>query len=332
MISFSLYWIFFSKYYWDGPDEKKFTVAKGSGLNVIIDELEKNDIIADRSLFKIAAVLTFKDDKIISGSYLLKNGLSNYDLLKILTDNIVSLVKITIPEGFTLKKIASLASSKLKLSENKILKEAGNDSLISLLGLKNKINNLEGFLYPATYEVSQQITEKEFIETLFEGFKNNVLENIGIDYTQEGNADSLLKIITLASIIEGETKIDDEKPVVSGVYHNRLRKNMKLEADPTVQYVIPGGPKSRLLFEDLKYNSPYNTYQNKGLPPGPINNPGLKSIQAAENPADHNYIFFVATGDGGHNFSETYDQHLNAIKDYKKKLRENKLKKEKENK
>ncbi|MBK8981252.1 MAG: endolytic transglycosylase MltG [Ignavibacteria bacterium] len=105
MISFSVYWIFFSKYYWDGPDEKKFTVEKGSGLNVIIDNLEKNDIIADRSLFKIAAVLTFKDDNIISNSYLLKNGMSNYDLLKILTDNTVSLVKIIIPEGFTLKKL-----------------------------------------------------------------------------------------------------------------------------------------------------------------------------------------------------------------------------------
>lgn len=330
MISFSAYWIFFSKYYWDGPDEKKISITKGSGLNVIIDELEKNNIIADKSLFKIAAVLTFKDDKIISNSYLLKNGMSNYDLLKILTDNTVSLVKITIPEGFTLKKIASLASSKLKLSENKILKEAENDSLINQLGLNNKIKNLEGFLFPGTYEVSQQISEKELIETLFNGFEKNVIDNIGTDYIKEGNADSLLKIITLASIIEGETKIDDEKPVVSGVYHNRLRKNMKLEADPTVQYVIPGGPKSRLLFEDLKYNSPYNTYQNKGLPPGPINNPGLKSIQAADNPADHRYIFFVATGEGGHNFSETYDQHLNAIKEYKKKLKENKQKKEKE--
>ncbi|MBK8981251.1 MAG: endolytic transglycosylase MltG [Ignavibacteria bacterium] len=228
------------------------------------------------------------------------------------------------------EKIASLASAKLKLSENKILKEAENDSLKNLLGLNKKIKNLEGFLFPGTYEVSLQISEKEFIETLFDGFKKNVLKKIGIDYTQEGNADSLLKIITLASIIEGETKIDDEKPVVSGVYHNRLRKNMKLEADPTVQYVIPGGPKSRLLFEDLKFNSPYNTYQNKGLPPGPINNPGLKSIQAAENPADHRFIFFVATGEGGHNFSETYDQHLNAVKEYKKKLRENKLKNEKE--
>jgi len=327
LISFSVYQIFFSRYYWSGPEEKKITITRGSNLNNIITVLEDNDLIADRTLFKIAVILTYNDENIISKSYILKNGMNNLELIKILTDNTVKLIKITIPEGSTIKKIAALAEKNLMLSSSKIFKQTENDSLIDILGLKNKIKNLEGFLFPATYEVSQQISEKEFVETLFKGFQDNVLENSDVISAIENNKDSLLKIITLASIIEGETKIKEEKPIVSGVYHNRLKKNMRLEADPTVQYVIPGGPKQRLLFEDLKFKSPYNTYQNKGLPPGPINNPGIGSILAAINPDEHNFIFFVATGDGGHKFSETYDQHLNAIKEYKKNLRENKLKK-----
>ncbi|MBS1517213.1 MAG: endolytic transglycosylase MltG [Bacteroidetes bacterium] len=328
MISFSAYFIFFSPYQWKGPDEKKFVITQGEPLNSIIDDLEKSGIISDRILFKLAVMLTFNESKIISKSYILKNGMSNYELVKILTDNTVRLVKITIPEGYTLKQIASLGAKKLALSEDKIYKAASDDSLINMLGLKSRIKNLEGFLFPDTYELSQQITEKEFIETLFDEFYKNVYYKSDIEDIAEKNSDSLLKIITLASIIEAETNIDEERAVISGVYHNRLKRNMKLEADPTVQYVIPGGPKQRLLFEDLKINSPYNTYLNKGLPPGPINNPGLKSIMAAMDPDDNKYIFFVATGEGGHRFSETYDQHLNAIKDYKKKLKENKIKKE----
>ena len=327
LISFSVYQIFFSKYFWDGSAEKKFSVTQGSSLNSVIDDLEKNDIISDRLLFKIAVMLTLNDGNIISKNYILQNGMSNIELIRILTDNTVQLAKVIVPEGYTLKKIAILAEKKFMHSEKKFLLEASNDSLINNLGLKGRIKNLEGFLFPDTYEVSLQITEKEFVEILFDRFREKVLSNDEVESAIENHRDTLLSIITLASIIEGETNIAEEKPIISGVYHNRLKKNMRLEADPTVQYVIPGGPKSRLLFEDLKFKSPYNTYQNKGLPPGPINNPGLKAILAALNPEDNKFIFFVATGEGGHNFSETYDQHLNAIKEYKKKLRENKAKK-----
>ena len=117
----------------------------------------------------------------------------------------------------------------------------------------------------------------------------------------------------MASIVEGESRIKDERPVIAGVYRNRLRKGMLLEADPTIQYILEEGPR-RLLFSDLKMDSPYNTYQHKGLPPGPVNNPGMASILAALYPAEHNYYFFVANGTGGHWFSTTFEEHKRMVR------------------
>jgi UPF0755 protein len=130
--------------------------------------------------------------------------------------------------------------------------------------------------------------------------------------------------------VEGETRFDPEKTTIAGVYYNRLKKGMKLEADPTVQYVLPDGPKKRLMFSDLKFESLYNTYLHKGLPPGPINNPGLSSILAALNPEKHNYLYFAAKGDGSHRFSATFEEHKKNADLYRQFL--DSLETEKENK
>ena len=132
---------------------------------------------------------------------------------------------------------------------------------------------------------------------------------------------SLHKVLTFASIVEGESGIDEERPMIAGVYWNRLKRNMRLEADPTIQYVIPDGPR-RLLYRDLKYPSPYNTYLNYGLPPGPVNNPGKKSIIATLYPERHQYLFFFATGVGGHRFSKSLNEHQKAVRGFRKVRRE----------
>jgi len=132
---------------------------------------------------------------------------------------------------------------------------------------------------------------------------------------------TLKDVVTIASIIEGETRFEPEKKIISQVYYNRLKKRMRLEADPTVQYALPDGPKKRLTYKDLKYPSPYNTYLNRGLPPGPINSPGLSSIMAAIYPDDNKYLYFVAKGDGSHKFAETYDQHKKNVDEYRKYLK-----------
>lgn len=323
LIFFIVYETFYSHYYWEGEAEKRFSIIPGKNLSEIIIDLKDADIIPNPFLFKLAVKLSGKEDQIISNDYLIKNGMSNSELISLLTDkNSSQLVRFTIPPGYNIRQISKLAEKKLNLSPEKFLNETLNDSLINILGLKDQVKNLEGFLFPDTYNVAQFITEKKLVQLLFNEFRKKVLDNDEIKSLLEKSKMTLLNTVTLASIVDGETKLDDEKPVIAGVYINRLDKGMRLEADPTIQYIVPGGPKQRLLFEDLKINSPYNTYLNKGLPPGPINNPGLASIKAVLNPSVHNYLFFVATGEGGHKFSVNYAQHLEAIKEYKKKLKE----------
>jgi UPF0755 protein len=188
------------------------------------------------------------------------------------------------------------------------MKLSSDTNFINSLGIENKVSNLEGYLLPETYNLPLDIDEEFLIRLL----ATNTLQIFKSDSIQrELNILQMNThtILTLASIIEGEVLIDSERVIVSSVYHNRLKKNWLLQADPTIQYILPGSPR-RLYLKDLEINSPYNTYKYKGLPPGPINNPGKKSILAAIYPADTDYLFFVATGDGGHNFSKSSVEHI----------------------
>jgi UPF0755 protein len=263
--------------------------------------------------------LSGKEEKIISKRYIFTSGLSNSELLNLLTDrNMVQMEKFTVIEGYRIKQIGKIAETKLLLSQERFIQEAGNDSLINILGLKGKIRNLEGFLFPETYYLPLDVDERGLVLILFNEFRKKVLNDEELMTDLKKSKKSLVEIITMASIVQGETNLKDEMGKVSGVYYNRLKKNMRLEADPTIQYILPDGPKVKLKFSDLKINSPYNTYQHFGLPPGPINNPGLYAIKAAINPDKNNFLFFVATGNGGHKFTENYKDHLKAVEEYKK--------------
>lgn len=302
-------------------EDKTIRIKPGTPFSVISENLEKDSIIKSAFWFKIAAKIQRKDDKIISKSFIIKPGLNNLELLDILVDpSLKFTVKITIPEGMSLRQIGKIYSKKFNYNENDFIKETRNDSLLHILGLKGKVQNLEGFLFPDTYIFNFDITPKEIVYELFNEFYKRVI-NVE-KYGLKNKPDRLLKIITLASIVQGETQLVSEMTTVAGVYTNRLLKRMRLEADPTVQYALPDGPKQRLLNEDLKIKSPYNTYLNFGLPPGPINSPGIKAIESALYPEKHNYLFFVATGKGGHTFSTTYSEHLNAVKEYRKNVQQ----------
>lgn len=321
LIWFSTYRVLHARHYWEGKEEKKFFIRPGKNLDEIISELKDKDILKSKLVFKVYAKLSGKDDKIISKGYIFKSGISNSELLNLLTDkNMIQTERFTVIEGLRIKQIAKNIENKLQLSSEKFIIETENDSLINILGLKGKIKNLEGFLFPDTYYLPLDIDERGLVQLLFGEFRKRVLNDEEIKSGIKNSRFNLLQVITLASIIQGETNLKDEMPVVSGVYQNRLRKNMRLEADPTIQYVIPEGPKARLKYSDLKFDSPYNTYLHFGLPPGPINNPGLHAIKSVLKPDKNNYIFFVATGNGGHKFSETYQEHLKAVEEYKKNL------------
>lgn len=322
---FIVYSIFFNANNLQGETDKIVEIRKGSGLNEIIEVLSDEKIIENGYTFKLAARITRKDSKILPRRYIFSSGLTNTEILDMLTDkDLVQTIKFRVPEGVTIRKLSAAVEKTLFLSANKFKQATENREIIDKLGLGSKTKNLEGFLFPDTYVISINLDEDGLVKVFTDEFKKRVIDNMQISSSLKQRNESLLKAVTMASIIEAETYLKDEMPVISGVYHNRLRKRMRLEADPTVQYILPGGPKSRLLYEDLKIESPYNTYRNYGLPPGPINNPGIDAIKAALNPASHNYVFFVATGDGGHTFSETYEQHKEAAREYRKKLNEKK--------
>ena len=171
--------------------------------------------------------------------------------------------------------------------------------------------NLDGFLLPETYYFNYGMDEEAIIRKMISQFKSIITDSVQAKIDSSGM--TLREYVILASIIEGEAVHDSERPLISAVFHNRLNKRIKLDADPTLQYILPDGPR-RLLNADKLIDSPYNTYKYRGLPPGPINNPGRRSILASIFPADVEYLYFVAQGEGYHAFSESYDDHLNAKK------------------
>ena len=301
--------------------DKKFRISQGQPFNEIAEMLESEGVISNAFYFKVAAKIQGKDDKIISRTYILKTGYNNLELLEVLTDPSLNFtVKFTVVEGTRIKQIAKLSAAKFNFDEALFIKETQNDSLINILGLKGKVKDLEGFLFPDTYKLPMDITPKEIVELLFNEFYKKIIASD--KYGLKDDPKKLLETVALASIVQGETQLESEMPTIAGVYLNRIKKRMKLEADPTIQYALPDGPKQRLLRSDLQIDSPYNTYKYYGLPPGPINNPGLKAIESVLNYEQHNYIFFVATGKGGHKFTATYKEHLEAVAEYRKNVKQ----------
>jgi len=312
----------FQRIFRTDPAEITVKIKRGDNLRSVAQELENKQVIYSKSVFALTGRILGYQDEIIPGSYSFKNGVTNLEVLKKITDvNSVRYYTVTIPEGMNIRQIGRLLQRQIGLDSAKFVGETYNDSLIALLGIEAE--NLEGFLFPDTYQFSlSQLggNEKKIIRIMVSEFRKKISADMIKDMEKEKL--SLIDVVSMASIIEGETRYEPEKKTIAGVYYNRLKKRMRLEADPTVQYVIPDGPKQRLKYSDLKFPSPYNTYLNRGLPPGPINNPGLSSIIAAIYPEKHSYLYFVAKGDGSHRFAETYSEHKKNIQEYRKFLQE----------
>lgn len=333
---FTLHFLFMTKNYRSSAEDVVVKITKGDNLRSVAEKLEASQVIFNKYVFiGLGRVFSYQD-KLIPGEYKFGNGLTYLNILQMITDPfIVRTVSVTIPEGLTIRQMGRLLQRQIGIDSARFVEEAKNDSLIGMLGLDPRDSNtvnLEGFLFPDTYRLplsGNMNREKEIVKVLANEFRKKITQDIREKMLEKKL--TLIELITMASIIEGETRYDPEKKIISGVYYNRLKKGMKLEADPTVQYSLPE-PKRRLLYSDLKYPSPYNTYLHRGLPPGPINNPGLSAILAALEPEQHKYIFFVAKGDGSHRFAETYDEHKKNIALYQQYLKEKEEQKEKEQK
>jgi UPF0755 protein len=310
-------YIFFYPLPWGISKKNTFIlVEKGDNLRKISQKLNSSGLGVDPPLLFLSSKLLGIDRRIIPGRYDFQKGITLSRLLRKFYKNEVSGIDVTIPEGYNLKQIASLLKREIGLDSTLFMKTASDTSLIHRLGLDTR--NLEGFLFPDTYRLFWKMEPEKIVELMVDEFKKTV--DITFAFQLRNLNFNLSQLVTLASLVESEARIDKERPLISAVYHNRLRIGMPLQCDPTVIYAL-GGLDRPLNHSDLEVNSPYNTYKYPGLPPGPINNPGKASILAALFPAKVDYLYFVAKGNGSHIFSIDLEEHNRAIAKIK---RENK--------
>jgi len=272
-------------------------------------ELEQKGLIRHRRWLEFYSGLRGFDRRIKRGTYSFAGRLRPVDILRKLVAGEVMTVRVTVPEGFTVKQIASL------LARTAGVDSAAFDSLASQPSLARAYGfdapGLEGFLFPDTYLVPWGAGPREVIEAMVHRFEEVFSDTLERRARELGM--SREEAVTLASIVEAEARLPRERSLISAVYHNRLRRRMKLEADPTVAYALGG--KRELTRKDLAVDSPYNTYLHRGLPPGPICSPGEASLRAALYPdSTSRALYFVARGDGGHIFSNTLTEHLSAVR------------------
>ncbi len=315
---FMLLTFFFLIIFWPqtgSENIKKISIEPGVSLTQLANQMEEENLISNSYMFLSAVKIMGKSRNIPVGTFSLQNASNNYFIIKQLLYSPPLLKKITFIEGWDLNNFIEHITKELSISAQKIDSLCKNTDFLISYGISS--DNAEGYLFPDTYFFSENPSVKNVIGTLLKEGEifwtpSKLLRAKRLGFTKH-------EIITLASIIEGEAVHDQERSIISAVYHNRLKKNMKLQADPTVQYIINDDPR-RLLNKDLKIDSPYNTYMYHGLPPGPINSPGEKSLNAALYPEKNNYLFFVATGNGYHTFSKNEKQH-NIAKRKLQKLR-----------
>ncbi|MCL6560361.1 MAG: endolytic transglycosylase MltG [Firmicutes bacterium] len=271
--------------------------------------LRQKEVIRSALLFRLYARWKGLDGSIKAGEYKISNGFSTPRILLELVSGRVAVQTFTVPEGYTTAQIADLLVSKGLAKRDRFFSAVANgDFSYSFLKDAPPGNRrLEGYLFPDTYQVTRGSDERTVIDLMLRRFEREIKE---LNYTEQaGRAGlSLHQAVTIASMVEREARIDDERPVIAGVILNRLEKSMLLQIDATVQYAL-GAQKPKLYYKDLEINSPYNTYKLNGLPPGPIAMPGKSSLLAAVNPAKTGYLYYVARPDGSHAFAETLAEH-----------------------
>jgi UPF0755 protein len=293
---------------------ERVVVPEGTPFRVVTDSLVAHGLVTHPAWFRVLARLRGVDRATQAGTYDLPRGQSSWALLTALRAGRVAMKRFTSAEGLPLPEVAREAEEQLGIPADSFLAAARDTALLHALGLDG--NDFEGYLLPETYTIPVTTTARELVRLMGEQF----LRSWDPAWDDELAARKLTRrqAVILASIVEGEARKDAERPIIAAVYDNRLRLGMPLQADPTVQYAIwlrTGKRRTRLFLKDYEFRSPYNTYLIPGLPPGPVNSPGIASLRAAVFPASVPYLYFVAdtTGDT-HVFTTTYGEHLRAIR------------------
>lgn len=298
------------------PEKIDVMIETGASSAQITEQLYNEGLIKNMDTFKLYLKLNGLGDKIQAGKYEMNTGMNVVEIVDKMVkgDILKDTIKVTIPEGFTVKDIAAKFEESGLTSSEEFMKAEENDSFDYdfLKNLPKRPVRLEGYLFPDTYEFSKDVTVHQIIDRMLSRFDEILSDDINAK-SKDLNL-TIDQVITVASMIEKEAKIPSERPTIASVIYNRLKIKMLLQIDATVQYAL-GQWKDKVLTKDTEIDSPYNTYKYTGLPIGPISNPGKASLEAAVNPDKTDYLFYVLKKDGGgtHVFTKTYEEHLNEI-------------------
>jgi UPF0755 protein len=303
----------------DKNKSAEINIQKGDTTSKIADKLKEKGIIRSKFVYELLSRYYKFDSKYKTGLYKVKSDLGYKGIMERLSNqkNDIGYSIVTIPEGYTVKQIAEKLSQKGIVNKQKFIDVTNKVYKYPFLDEKNIKSNikLEGYLFPDTYYIRKGMSEEKIVKMMLERF-NTVFKKKYYDRAKNLNM-SINKVITMASIVEREAEVEEERPIIAGVFYNRLNRKIKLQSCATVQYLLPF-QKKVLTLKDISINSPYNTYKIQGLPIGPICSPGIKSIEAALYPNRTDYLYFVAKGNGKHEFSKTYSEHLKSVKIYEK--------------
>jgi UPF0755 protein len=293
----------------EGMEQVVF-IQEGLSLNEVANELERRNIIVSKALFKLWGKIMGSSRRIQAGEYRLSPNMPPIRIFEILTEGIVITYPVTFPEGYTIEQIADVLDRKGLVEKGEFISLAHNPALLKQYNINGQ--SLEGYLYPDTYYLPRGISSSAAIDTMVNRFRQLTGP---LEKRAEAVGMTMEDVIILASIVEKETGLAEERPKIASVFLNRLKKGMRLESDPTVIYGIKGF-NGNLTREDLKEPTHYNTYVIRGLPIGPIANPGLEAIKAVLFPEETDYLYFVSKNDGSHHFSKTLSEHNKAVRLY----------------
>jgi UPF0755 protein len=305
-----------------GTTPVTINVDQGDSAHQIGDRLQQAGVVRSARLFEVLVGIIGVSNSLEAGQYEFDAGLPAIEVVHRIAEGKTASRTIVVPEGRRVEEVAEIVEKAGLASKQEFLAALVKSDYDEPFLRQVPANSLEGYLFPARYEFARNSTAHQIVDTMLRAFQDNVADKVQL----EGQDLSFDETVTLASIVEREAQAPEERPLIASVFLNRLRLALPLQADPTVQYAIArdgnasvaqyGWWKKELTVDDLKFESPYNTYVDSGLPPGPIANPGLDAIRAVVRPASTNYLFFVAKNDGTHVFAETLEEHLRNVERY----------------
>ncbi len=290
-------------------------VKAGMTTTEIADMLHEKQLVKDAKAFRLEARFRGLADKLQAGMYKIEGGMSNKEIVDEFAFGRIELLDFIVPEGFNVVKTAQKLEALGIGKAEKFIKAAKDYAPYAYMQTDdpNVIFKAEGFLYPASYKFAYGTTEAQILAIFVKHFNDTMVES-GVMKTVEERGVHMRDVVNMAAMVELEAVYTDEQPRIAGVFLKRVEIGMPIQSDTTIQYIL-GAQKEIITFKDTEIQNPYNTYQNYGLPPGPIGSPSLSAIKAVLYPEEHDYLYFVAERDGHHRFSHTYAEHLRAIDD-----------------